>query len=208
MIRLASLYEDLTARMRELRHEHARVHASRRVVERALRDGEAYYGINTGFGALAQQAHRQPRRSSSCSTTCCLSHAVGLGEPVPRAIAKLMLELKVHSLSLGHSGISPHVFARLLDFAERGLVPAVPSKGSLGASGDLAPLAHMALPLIGKGRFWNLDGTGTVDAELVLREERLDARRARRQGRARADQRHAADERVRRLRRCTARSRW
>lgn len=171
-IRVASLYADLDARMRQLYGDQARVHASRRVVERALSDGQAYYGINTGFGALASK-RIDPSALDQLQHNLLLSHAVGLGEFVPREIARLMLQLKLHSLSLGYSGVSPHVFARLLEFEQRGLVPTMPCKGSLGASGDLAPLAHMALPLIGKGRFWQRDGRGTVDAESALREEGL-----------------------------------
>jgi histidine ammonia-lyase len=172
-IRIATLYDDLTARMAELGRAHEKVGESRKVVERALADGKAYYGINTGFGALASK-RIDPSSLDQLQYNLLVSHAVGLGDPVPREIARLMLELKVHSLSLGYSGISPRVFQRLLHFAQRGLVPAMPCKGSLGASGDLAPLAHMSLPLIGKGKFWNLAGTGTIDAELVLAEERLD----------------------------------
>jgi histidine ammonia-lyase len=171
-IHIARLYSDLRARMAELRRAHPRVGESRRVVERALADGKAYYGINTGFGALASK-RIDPNSLDQLQYNLLVSHAVGLGELVPREIARLMLELKVHSLSLGYSGISAPVFERLLTFAERGLVPAMPCKGSLGASGDLAPLAHMSLPLIGKGKFWNRAGTGTVDAETVLTEERL-----------------------------------
>jgi histidine ammonia-lyase len=172
-IRLSSLYADLTARIKELSRAHPQVQASRERVQRALHDGQAYYGINTGFGALAQK--RIPEDSlGQLQYNLLVSHAVGLGDLVPRPIAKLMLELKVHSLSLGYSGISEPVFARLLTFAERELIPAMPQKGSLGASGDLAPLSHMALPLIGKGKFWSLDHDGTMEAEYVLREERLD----------------------------------
>jgi len=81
--------------------------------------------------------------------------------------------LKIHALGLGYSGISVPTFERLLDFAERDLIPAVPSRGSVGASGDLAPLAHLALPLIGHGYFWNEDGTAVRPAAEVLAEAGL-----------------------------------
>ncbi len=171
-IRVASLYEDLARRMQTLRTDHARVTASRAVVERALRDGKAYYGINTGFGALASK-RIDPAALEQLQHNLLLSHAVGLGDPVPRDICRLMLQLKLHSLSLGFSGISEPTFMLLLEFAGRDLVPAVPSQGSLGASGDLAPLAHLALPLIAKGKFWNESGTATLPAERVLREQGL-----------------------------------
>src|SRR5687767_11002760 len=110
-IRIATLYQDLTARMAELVRAHPKVAESRAVVERALADGKAYYGINTGFGALASK-RIDPSSLGQLQHNLLLSHAVGLGDPVPREIARLMLELKVHSLSLGYSGISEPVFRR------------------------------------------------------------------------------------------------
>jgi histidine ammonia-lyase len=172
-VRIPTLYTDLRARMRELAGAHPRVQVARRAVERALSDGKAYYGVNTGFGALASK-RIDPSALDQLQYNLLLSHAVGLGDPVPQAIARLMLQLKLHSLSLGHSGISLPVFERLLEFEQRDLVPAMPCKGSLGASGDLAPLAHMSLPLIGKGRFWKRDGSGTVEANELLRVEGLE----------------------------------
>ena len=81
-----------------------------------------------------------------------------------------MLQLKIHGLSLGYSGVSEPVFNFLLELADRDLIPAVPHKGSLGASGDLAPLAHMSLPLIGKGRIWDKAGEKVEEAEKVLKK--------------------------------------
>src|SRR5687768_15676094 len=127
-IRIATLYDDLTARMAELGRTHEKVGESRKVVERALADGKAYYGINTGFGALASK-RIDPSSLDQLQYNLLVSHAVGLGALVPRELCKLMLELKLHSLSLGFSGISEPAFALLLKFAEIGLVPAVPSKG-------------------------------------------------------------------------------
>src|SRR4029077_4367842 len=101
-VRVTSLYTDLAARMRALSSDHARVHSSRRVVEQALEDGKAYYGINTGFGALASK-RIDPSALDRLQYNLLLSHAVGLGEWVPRVIAHLMLQLKLHSLSLGYS---------------------------------------------------------------------------------------------------------
>jgi histidine ammonia-lyase len=143
------------------------VDASRAVVEDALAAGGAHYGINTGFGALARQ--RIPDdQLEQLQRNLLVSHAVGVGEPVPRRITKLMLELKLHALALGYSGVSASTLDRLLLFAERDWVAVVPSRGSLGASGDLAPLAHLCLPLIGLGEFWNVDGVGRRAAEEVL----------------------------------------
>lgn len=171
-VRVATLQDDLRARLRSLRADPGAVAASRAIVARALEDGQAHYGINTGFGALANV--RIPAESvDTLQYNLLLSHAVGLGPPVPRDVARLMLRLKVHALGLGYSGVSTPVFERLLCFAERDLVPWVPSKGSLGASGDLAPLAHLALPLIGAGRFWTADGCSSEDAAVVLAREGL-----------------------------------
>ncbi|HVS66189.1 MAG TPA: histidine ammonia-lyase, partial [Thermoanaerobaculia bacterium] len=156
-LRIAELAADLDTSLAELRRSPARVAESRARVEAALVDGNAYYGINTGFGILASQ--RIPRdQLAQLQHNLILSHAVGVGEPVPIEITRLMLRLKIHALGLGYSGVSLGTFQRLLAFDELGLVPVVPSRGSLGASGDLAPLAHLALPLLGRGRVWDGEG--------------------------------------------------
>lgn len=173
-VRLRHLYPDLEARRKALRADHAQVLRSRAIVESALTDGQAYYGVNTGFGILAT-ARIDDAQLVQLQHNILLSHAVGLGPPVPKDITRLMLELKIHALGLGLSGVSASVFERLLDFAEAELIPVVPSKGSLGASGDLAPLAHLALPLIGKGCFWRPGGEGQVAAEEMLRQRGWEA---------------------------------
>src|SRR5579871_4366345 len=140
-----SLYLDLDRSMAELRRDPAPIRASRRIVETALASGQTHYGINTGFGALANQ--RIPSdQLTLLQRNLLLSHAVGVGPNVPKAITSLMLRLKLHALGLGISGISLRTFERLMRFDELGLVPVVPSRGSVGASGDLAPLAHLCLP--------------------------------------------------------------
>jgi len=156
-IRLSHLYEDLGASIAALAADPSRVEASRRVVEAALGDGEAHYGINTGFGALKNK-RIGTGELERLQRNLLLSHACGVGEPVPREITALMLKLKIHALGLGYSGISMGTFRQLLALDERGLVPVVPSRGSVGASGDLAPLAHLSLPLIGRGKVWRDDG--------------------------------------------------
>lgn len=166
MISIKNLYADLDASMSSLRLNADRVDASRNVVERALKDGKAYYGINTGFGALAGKRIINDLLST-LQRNLLLSHAVGVGSLVPRPIAKLMLQLKIHALGLGFSGVSRSTFDRLLDLERLDLVPAIPSKGSVGASGDLAPLAHLALPLIGFGYFVDRDGQLTPAADAL-----------------------------------------
>jgi histidine ammonia-lyase len=162
-IRIASLYSDLDESMASLRENSAKVARSRVIVEQALEDGTPHYGINTGFGALADQriSNEELRR---LQRNILLSHACGVGDPVPPEISRLMLQLKIHSLGLGHSGISEETFSMLLALESNKLDSWIPSRGSVGASGDLAPLAHMCLPLIGKGEIWSADGTQKVDA--------------------------------------------
>jgi histidine ammonia-lyase len=128
-----------------------RVAAGRRVVEAVLATDQAVYGLNTGFGDLARV--RIPRdRLATLQERLVKSHAAGVGEPLPDAAVRGMLLLRANTLARGHSGVRPAVVERLLELLARDLLPVVPSRGSVGASGDLAPLAHLALPLLGYGR--------------------------------------------------------
>ncbi len=171
-VHIATLHEDLAERLGLLRQNPTPVQESRAVVEEALTDGEAHYGINTGFGALAQK--RIPiDKLEDLQRNLIFSHAVGTGDLVPKSISRLILQLKIHALGIGYSGVSEETFDRLLLLADKDLIPALPSRGSVGASGDLAPLAHMALPLLGKGQFWNEDGTDVHTADEVLAEHDL-----------------------------------
>ena len=171
-IRLRHLYRDLEARMAQLREEAETIHASRARVEKALQSGDVYYGINTGFGALARQVIGA-EKLTQLQRNLLLSHAVGVGDWLARPLCKLMLQLKLHALALGYSGVSYDTFAFLLELEERDWIPAVPTRGSVGASGDLAPLAHMCLPLIGYGHFWDKEGKQVLPAAQVLKEEGL-----------------------------------
>ncbi len=124
------------------------------VLSTALKDN-AVYGINTGFGPLCDTIISKDK-TSELQRKILLSHSVGVGNPIDKDIAKLMLILKVHSLSQGFSGISMDVLDRILWHIENDVIPVVPEQGSVGASGDLAPLAHLFLPLIGEGNvFYN-----------------------------------------------------
>ena len=172
-LRLDHLYDDLGQSMSALRKQSSAVTKSRQIVERALLDGHAHYGINTGFGVLAN------KRISSADLAVLqknilLSHACGVGEPVPPAITRLMLQLKIHSLSLGYSGVSEQTFLKLLELEEHGVLPWIPSRGSVGASGDLAPLAHMCLPLIGRGEVWDEALSTRVPTAVVLEEKGIE----------------------------------
>ena len=111
---------------------------------------EPIYGINTGFGSL-YSVKISDENLSKLQENLVKSHACGTGEEVPVEIVKLMLLLKIQSLGYGHSGIQLHTVNRLVDFYNNDILPVIYTQGSLGASGDLAPLAHLSLPLIGEG---------------------------------------------------------
>ena len=172
-VTVQNLYSDLSKRLEQLADDCPDLIASRERVESALGSGDVYYGINTGFGALANKRVGS-EDLQQLQRNLILSHAVGVGELVPKEISRLMLQLKIHALGIGYSGISKSTFDRLLDFSRLDLIPAVPEKGSVGASGDLAPLAHMSLPLLGLGDFWNSDGSDIRPAVEVLREHQLE----------------------------------
>jgi len=166
-LRLDHLYADLDRSMSGLRQRSEPVTHSRRIVEQALLDGSARYGINTGFGVLANK-RISSEDLATLQKNILLSHACGVGDPVPPEISRLMLQLKIHSLSLGFSGVSEQTFLKLLELEQRGVLPWIPSRGSVGASGDLAPLAHMCLPLIGRGEVWNEQLSGKLSAGELL----------------------------------------
>lgn len=126
------------------------------------------YGINTGFGYL-QHVKIDKENLAQLQHNLLLSHACGTGQEVPLPIVKLMLLLKIQSLSYGHSAIALSTVQRLVDFYNHDILPVIYTQGSLGASGDLAPLAHLALPLIGEGEVWynnNKISTAELYAEL------------------------------------------
>ncbi len=127
-----------------------RVEAGRAAVEKALAHGDVVYGVNTGFGDLASV--RIPAdKLLLLQERLVLSHAAGMGEPLPDTVVRAMLLLRANTLAQGHSGVRPQVVDALLALLAHDLLPVVPSRGSVGASGDLAPLAHLALALIGRG---------------------------------------------------------
>jgi histidine ammonia-lyase len=127
-----------------------RVVAARAVVEDAVASGEVVYGVTTGFGALAN-VRIDPSRASDLQHGIVRSHATAVGRPLSRPEARAMLLLRAHVLALGHSGVRPELVDLMVAMLNADVIPAVPEQGSLGASGDLAPLANLALPLIGAG---------------------------------------------------------
>jgi len=149
----------------------ARMQEARDVIEAIVAEGAVVYGVTTGFGALAST------RIASVDVlrlqeNLLMSHAAGVGEALPRDVVRAMLLLRANTLALGHSGCRPLIVDRICEFLERGVHPIVPSQGSVGASGALAPLAHLALPLIGRGQV-ELNGQ-IVPSIVALREVGLE----------------------------------
>jgi len=128
----------------------SRMEDSRKIVEKAITSGETYYGINTGFGKLAD-VRIDNEQMAQLQINLVRSHAAGVGDPYPKDIAKLMMMLKVNALAKGYSGCRPVIAETLVQICNAGIYPIIPSKGSVGASGDLAPLAQIALTAIGEG---------------------------------------------------------
>ncbi len=140
-----------------------RVAAARAVVDRAVAEGRTVYGVNTGFGKLADRAI-PPDRLRELQVNLLRSHACGVGPRLSDEVVALALLFRANALAVGRSGVRPEVIDTLLTMLERGVRPVVPAKGSVGASGDLAPLAHLALPLIGEG-FVSLGGRVVAGSE-------------------------------------------
>ncbi len=135
-----------------------RVAAARRVVEDAVASGDVVYGVTTGFGALAN-VRIDPAQASDLQHGIVRSHATAVGRPLPRSEARAMLLLRAHVLAFGHSGVRPELVDLMVQMLNADVIPAVPEQGSLGASGDLAPLANLALPMIGAGEVLTDVGT-------------------------------------------------
>mgnify|MGYP001047140704 FL=1 len=133
--------------------------------EKIKADSSPIYGINTGFGSLCN-VKISNENLRQLQENLVMSHACGTGDEVPANIVKLMLFLKIQSLSYGHSGVQLQTVERLIEFYNNNIIPVIYTQGSLGASGDLAPLAHLSLPLIGKGEVY-YKGKRISGAELL-----------------------------------------
>lgn len=131
----------------------SKIKECRRKVEVMAASSKAIYGINTGFGSLCD-VKISLEETSLLQKNLLITHAVGVGNPINKELSKIMMICKVHALSRGFSGIRLKVIERIIYFIEHDLLPVVPEQGSVGASGDLAPLAHLFLPIIGEGEFW------------------------------------------------------
>ena len=144
-----------------------RMRASRAVVEEKVAAGETAYGITTGFGSL-ESVRIDPADAATLQERIVTSHATSVGEPLTVGETRAMLALRAHVLALGYSGVRVDVVERMVEMLARDLIPVVPQQGSLGASGDLAPLARLALPLIGRGEVW-ADGRRAPAADVLAR---------------------------------------
>ncbi len=148
-----------------------RMAEARAVIDTLVSRGEVVYGVTTGFGDLAT-TFIPPTDAGRLQENLLVSHAAGVGNPFPREIVRAMLLLRANTLALGHSGARPEIVDRICEFLRLGIHPVVPEQGSVGASGDLAPLAHLALPLIGRGQV-EFNGQ-VVPALIALRETGLE----------------------------------
>lgn len=148
----------------------ARMRASRAVVERALAEGRVVYGVTTGFGELKDR-HIPLEDVRQLQVNLVRSHSAGVGRFAPPEVVRAMLLLRAASLAQGRSGVRPEVVEMLLDMLERQVTPVVPEQGSVGASGDLAPLAHLAAVMLGEGEAWL--GEQRMPAGLALRGAHL-----------------------------------
>ena len=147
-----------------------KVDAARAVVERILASGETVYGINTGFGALVSEIIPQ-KDLAALQVNLIRSHACGIGESMSIEDTRAMMCVRANSLIKGHSGVRRVIIEQIITFLNEDIIPVVPRIGSLGASGDLAPLSHMALALLGEGEVWSLDGP--LSTSMMLKEKGL-----------------------------------
>lgn len=138
-------------------------------VDEIVQKEKVVYGINTGFGPLCDTLI-SPADTTKLQHNLLMSHSVGVGDLVSPEIAKIMLIIKLHTLCLGFSGIRPSTIQRIYWLIEQDIIPCVPEQGSVGASGDLAPLSHLFLPLIGLGEV-HYKGVITSTAEVLKKEE-------------------------------------
>ena len=127
-----------------------KINASLKHVQNIVASKKTVYGVNTGFGILANSPISE-EDTATLQYKILQSHSVGVGDPIPAEVAKLMMITKVHALAQGYSGVQLSTLERIVWHIENNVIPVVPEKGSVGASGDLAPLAHLFLPLIGLG---------------------------------------------------------
>ncbi len=146
---------------------------SRDYIEGRISNGEVMYGVNTGFGAFSS-VRISDEQIEQLQRNLIRSHSVGVGVPFTKSETRAMMVLRANALAKGHSGIRPAVVDKILEFLNNDIIPVVPSQGSVGASGDLAPLSHLALTIIGEGEAWGADGHPT-DVAPMLKSKKIEA---------------------------------
>ncbi len=144
---------------------------SRDYIEARIQTGEVMYGVNTGFGAFSS-VRISDSEIEQLQKNLIRSHCVGIGKPFGKDQSKGMMILRASTLARGHSGVRVAVVEKILEFLNADLIPVIPEQGSVGASGDLAPLSHLALALIGEGEVWSTDGK-PISAEKALAEKKI-----------------------------------
>src|SRR5690606_1515301 len=140
-------------------------------VRQIVESNRTVYGINTGFGPLCDVKISE-EETAQLQHNLIISHAVGVGKPIAKELSAIMMIAKVHALSKGFSGVSLEVIERMILMLEKDIIPVVPEQGSVGASGDLAPLAHLLLPLLGLGQVW--EGDKVIETSEALEKHNLD----------------------------------
>ena len=142
------------------------VEASRKIVDDIVREKRVVYGVTTGFGSLCNVSI-SPEDTTQLQENLIRTHASGFGDPLPEDAVRAIMLIRINSLVKGYSGIRLSTVEKLLELLNKGVVPFIPEKGSLGASGDLAPLAHMVLPMLGLGHAY-------YQGQLLSGQEALD----------------------------------
>ncbi|MCB9073391.1 MAG: histidine ammonia-lyase [Bdellovibrionaceae bacterium] len=145
------------------------MHASREYIMGRVNQGEVIYGVNTGFGAFSSVSISQ-EQIVQLQKNLIRSHSMGVGEPFTKNETRAIMALRANALARGHSGIRTVVVEKILEFLNHDIIPVIPQQGSVGASGDLAPLSHLALAIIGEGEVWSDDGK-PVPVAKVLKEK-------------------------------------
>ncbi len=146
---------------------------SRDYIMNRVNQGEIIYGVNTGFGAFSSVSISKPE-IVQLQKNLIRSHSMGIGQPFTKEESRAIMLLRANALARGHSGVRPFVVEKILEFLNNDVIPVIPQQGSVGASGDLAPLSHLALAVIGEGEVWGADDK-PVSVQTVLKEKNLEA---------------------------------
>lgn len=149
----------------------AEMQKSRAYIEGRIASGEVMYGVNTGFGAFSS-VRISDSEIEQLQRNLIRSHCMGIGAPFTKTETRAMMMLRANALAKGHSGIRPLVVEKILEFLNNDIIPVVPCQGSVGASGDLAPLSHLALTIIGEGEAWGEDGK-IVPVQQLLKKKNI-----------------------------------